>query len=45
MILEKRLLFPIFDQQIKFVMQTIQQLKEKFISDTESVLKDFGKFK
>ncbi len=26
-------------------MQTIQQLKEKFISDTESVLKDFGKFK
>ncbi len=26
-------------------MQTIQQLKQKFISDTESVLKDFGKFK
>jgi hypothetical protein len=26
-------------------MQTIQQLKEKFISDTESVVKDFGTFK
>lgn len=26
-------------------MQTIHQLKEKFISDTESVIKDFGKFK
>ena len=26
-------------------METIQQLKEKFISDTESVLKDFNKFK
>ena len=26
-------------------MQTIQQLKEKFISDTESVLKDLSKFK
>jgi len=26
-------------------LQTIQQLKEKFISDTELVLKDFGKFK
>jgi len=26
-------------------MQTIQQLKDRFISDTESVLKDFGKFK
>lgn len=26
-------------------MQTIQQLKEKFIFDSESVLKDFGKFK
>lgn len=25
-------------------MQTIQQLKDKFISDTESVIKDFGKF-
>lgn len=26
-------------------MQTIQQLKDKFITDTESVLKDFDKFK
>lgn len=26
-------------------MQTIQQLKEKFISDTESVIKEFSKFK
>ena len=26
-------------------MQTIQQLKHKFISDTESVIKDFEKFK
>lgn len=26
-------------------MQTIQQLKAKFISDTESVIKEFGKFK
>ena len=26
-------------------MQTIQQLKEKFISDTELVLKDFSRFK
>lgn len=26
-------------------MQTIQQLKDKFITDTESVIKDFGKFK
>jgi hypothetical protein len=26
-------------------MQTIQQLKEKYISETESVIKDFGKFK
>lgn len=26
-------------------MQTIKQLKEKFISDTESLLKDFNKFK
>lgn len=26
-------------------MQTIQQLREKYISDTESVIKDFGKFK
>lgn len=26
-------------------MKTIQQLKDKFISDTESTLKDFGKFK
>jgi len=26
-------------------METIQQLKEKFISDTESVLNDFNKFK
>ena len=26
-------------------MQTIQQLKDKFITDTESVIKDFGQFK
>jgi hypothetical protein len=26
-------------------MQTIKQLKEKFISETESIIKDFGKFK
>lgn len=26
-------------------MQTIQQLKEKFLSDTDSVIKDFGRFK
>ena len=26
-------------------MQSIQQLKDRFISDTESVIKDFGKFK
>jgi hypothetical protein len=26
-------------------MQTIQQLKDKFISETESVIKDFSKFK
>ena len=26
-------------------METIQQLKDKFISETESVIKDFGKFK
>jgi len=31
--------------KLRIALQTIQQLKEKFISDTESVLKDFGKFK
>lgn len=30
--------------KLRIALQTIQQLKEKFISDTESVLKDFGKF-
>lgn len=31
--------------KLKITLQTIQQLKDKFITDTESVLKDFGKFK
>ena len=31
--------------KLKIILQTIQQLKHKFISDTESVIKDFEKFK
>ncbi len=31
--------------KLKITLQTIQQLKDKFISDTESVIKDFGKYK
>ena len=31
--------------KLKITLQTIQQLKDKFITDTESVIKDFGKFK
>lgn len=31
--------------KLKITLQTIQQLKYKFITDTESVLRDFGKFK
>ncbi len=31
--------------KLKITLQTIQQLQDKFITDTESVLKDFGKFK
>jgi hypothetical protein len=45
MILEKLLHLLIFDQEILFTMQTIQQLKDNFISDTESVIMDLGKFK
>lgn len=31
--------------KLKITLQTIQQLKDKFISDTESVIKGFEKFK
>jgi hypothetical protein len=31
--------------KLKITLETIQQLKDKFISETESVIKDFGKFK
>lgn len=31
--------------KLKIALQTIQQLKDKFISNSESVIKDFGKFK
>ena len=31
--------------KLKITLQTIQQLKDKFFTDTESVIKDFGKFK
>jgi len=30
--------------KLKITLETIQQLKDKFISETESVIKDFGKF-
>jgi len=31
--------------KLKITLQTIQQLKDKFFTDTESVIKDFGQFK
>jgi hypothetical protein len=45
MILEKPLHLLIFDREKLLIMQTIQQLKDSFISDTEAVIMDLAKFK